>query len=235
MLAVFINTGAVILGSAIGLLIGKGIKKDIQNMVMIAAGMFTILIGLKMAWRTQRELYVILALVLGGGIGSLLGIEAWFLRVGERIKASIPGGEKHHGFAEGFLTSSMLFCVGAMAIIGSFNAGTTGDSKLILIKSVLDGFMAIILAGRFGLGVMFSALPILLYQGALTLLAKWVQPLIPELALGEISGAGGVMVMMIGFNLLEVKKIKTGDFLPALIVVVLFCLADPWLKQFLVM
>jgi uncharacterized membrane protein YqgA involved in biofilm formation len=126
----------------------------------------------------------------------------------------------------------MLFCVGAMAIIGSFNAGTTGDSKLILIKSVLDGFMAIILAGRFGLGVMFSALIILVYQGALTLLARWIQPIMPALALSEISGTGGVMVMMIGFGLLGIKKIRTGDFLPALVVVVLFCFADPWLKAF---
>lgn len=234
MLAVFINMGAVILGSCIGLLIGKRIKPGLQDMVMAAAGMFTILIGLKMAWKTQRELYVILSLVIGGGIGSLLGIEAWFLRLGDSLKARLPGGQGHGLFSEGFLTSSMLFCVGAMSIIGSFNAGTTGDAKLILIKSVLDGFMAIILAGRFGLGVMFSALPILLYQGALTLLARWIQPAIPELALTEISGSGGVMVMMIGFGLLDVKKIKTGDFLPALPMVVLFCLADPWLKRFLV-
>jgi uncharacterized membrane protein YqgA involved in biofilm formation len=106
--------------------------------------------------------------------------------------------------------------------------------KLILIKSVLDGFMAIILAGRFGLGVALSSLTILVYQGTLTLLARWLQPLLPELAQSEISGTGGVMVMMIGFGLLNVKKIKTGDFLPALVVVVLFCLADPWLKSFLV-
>jgi len=234
MFAVLINTGAVILGSAIGLLVGKAIKQNIQGMVMIAAGMFTIFIGLRMAWKTQRELYVILSLVIGGGIGSVIGIEAWFLRLGEALKARLPGGEGQHHFAEGFLTASMLFCVGAMAIIGSFNAGTTGDAKLILIKSVLDGFMAIILAGRFGLGVMFSGLIVLIYQGALTLLARWIQPVMPELALTEISGAGGVMVMMIGFGLLGIKKIRTGDFLPALVIIVLFCLADPWLKAFVV-
>jgi uncharacterized protein len=234
MFAVLINTAAVILGSAIGLLVGKAIKQDMQDMVMIAAGMFTIFIGLKMAWKTQRELYVILSLVIGGGIGSMIGIEAWFLRLGEALKARLPGASGQHQFAEGFLTASMLFCVGAMAIIGSFNAGTTGDAKLILIKSVLDGFMAIILAGRFGLGVMFSGLIVLIYQGALTLLARWIQPVMPELALTEISGAGGVMVMMIGFGLLGIKKIRTGDFLPALVIVVLFCLADPWLKAFVV-
>jgi uncharacterized membrane protein YqgA involved in biofilm formation len=234
MIAVLINTGAVILGSALGLLVGKAIKKDIQDMVMIAAGMFTIFIGLRMAWKAERELYVILSLVIGGCAGSLIGIESWFLRLGDALKARLPGGEKQHEFAEGFLTASMLFCVGAMAIIGSFNAGTTGDSKLILIKSVLDGFMAIILAGRFGLGVMFSALIILVYQGALTLLARWIQPVMPALAISEISGTGGVMVMMIGFGLLGIKKIRTGDFLPALVVVVLFCLADPWLKAFVV-
>jgi uncharacterized membrane protein YqgA involved in biofilm formation len=234
MIAVFINVGAVLLGSMLGLAVGKAIKEDLKDMVMAAAGMFTIFIGLKMAFKTQRELYVILSLVIGGGIGSLLGIEAWFLRLGDSIKKRLPGGEGQHAFSEGFLAASMLFCVGAMSIIGSFNAGTTGDMKLILIKSVLDGFMAIILAGRFGLGVALSSLTILVYQGTLTLLARWLQPLLPELAQSEISGTGGVMVMMIGFGLLNVKKIKTGDFLPALVVVVLFCLADPWLKSFLV-
>jgi uncharacterized membrane protein YqgA involved in biofilm formation len=97
---------------------------------------------------------------------------------------------------------------------------------------VLDGFLSIILASRFGIGVMFSALPVLAYQGSLTLLARWIEPVLPELALTEISGAGGVMVMMIGINLLGLKKIKTGDFLPALLLVVLLCLIDPWIGRF---
>jgi uncharacterized protein len=235
MLAVIVNVAAVIAGSLIGLVFGKKVKEEAQAMVMAAAGMFTLFIGVKMAFKSQRELYVILSLVIGGGLGTLIGIEAWILRLGEAIKRRLPSGGEEHTFAEGFLSASVLFCVGAMAIIGSFNAGTTGDNKLIFIKSVLDGFLAIILTGRYGIGVLFSAISVLIYQGALTLLARWIQPVLPDLALTEISGAGGVMVMMIGFNLLGVKKIKTGDFLPALLVVVLFCLVDPWLKSFVTM
>jgi uncharacterized membrane protein YqgA involved in biofilm formation len=154
--------------------------------------------------------------------------------LGERIKSRLPGKAEHHSFAEGFLTASVLYCVGAMAIIGSFEAGTTGNNKVIFIKSVLDGFLYIILAGRYGLGVLFSALSVAAYQGALVLLSRWIAPWVGPLALTEISGVGGVMVMMIGFNLLEVKKIKTGNFLPALIVVWAISLADPWIKRFVV-
>lgn len=240
MLSVLVNVLAVVAGSLIGLLLGKGVKKDAQAMVMTAAGMFTLFIGLRMAWKSERELYVIIALILGGGLGTWLGIEDRILGLGERIRArlpagkALPGSEKHPTFAEGFLTASVLYCVGAMAIIGSFEAGTLGDNKIIYIKSVLDGFLSIILAGRFGLGVLFSFIPVALYQGALVLLSSWIAPWVGPLALTEISGAGGVMVMMIGFNLLEIKKIKTGNYLPAMIIVWALTLADPWLKRFVV-
>jgi uncharacterized membrane protein YqgA involved in biofilm formation len=234
MIAVLVNVGAVIFGSLIGLLVGKKIKSEYQSLVMVAAGAFTCFIGLKMAFKCQRELYAILSLVIGGALGTWIGIENWVLRLGERLKSRLPANSGGQDFAQGFLTSSLIFCVGAMAVIGSFNAGTVGDNKIIFIKSVLDGFMAIILAGRYGLGVCFSSLSILVYQGLLTLLARWIQPYVSPLMLTEISGVGGIMVAMIGINLLELKKIKTGDFLPALIVVCVFCLFDPVLKPFLI-
>jgi uncharacterized membrane protein YqgA involved in biofilm formation len=246
MIAVFVNVAAVILGSLIGLVArraaarkapsspsaGDGADSPGQTMIMAAAGAFTLFIGVRMAFKSQREIYVILALVAGGGIGTWLGIESGILKLGEAIKRRLPVGGSGHLFAEGFLSASVLFCVGAMAVLGSINAGTIGDNRLIFIKSVLDGFLSIILASRFGIGVMFSALPVLAYQGSLTLLARWIEPVLPELALTEISGAGGVMVMMIGINLLGLKKIKTGDFLPALLLVVLLCLIDPWIGRF---
>jgi uncharacterized protein len=246
--AVFFNVAAIILGSLLGLLArarsGKAAAspgqggaagapaKDYRSMVMAAAGIFTLFIGVKMAFQSKREIYVILSIAGGGLLGSWLGIEAGILRLGEAIKTRLPGKAAGHTFAEGFLSSSVLFCVGAMAILGSFKAGIEGDYKLIYIKSILDGFLSVILAARFGLGVMFSAIPVLLYQGGLTLLSRWIQPVLPELAISEISGAGGAMVMMIGINLLEIKKIRTGDFLPALVLVVGFCLLDPWLGPY---
>ncbi len=242
MIAVIVNVAAVILGSLIGLLVGKASPRNAEAaeadespakaMITAAAGAFTLFIGVRMAFKSQREVYVIVSLLLGGGIGTLLGIESAILRLGESIKRRLPASGSGHLFAEGFLSSSVLFCVGAMAILGSFNAGTIGDNRLIYIKSVLDGFLAVVLAARYGLGVMFSAASIFVYQGALTLLARWIKPVLPELALGEISGAGGVMVMMIGINLLGLKKIKTGDFLPAILLVVAFCFLDPWIGRF---
>ena len=135
------------------------------------------------------------------------------------------------GFAEGFLAASVLFCVGAMAILGSFQAGAEGKYDIIFLKSIMDGCMAIVLTGALGIGVGFSALSILVYQGALTLAASAVKPWVDAhpLVLSEVSGVGGLMVAMISLNLLEVKKIPVGNFLPALAVVVLLVAADPWL------
>ncbi len=232
MLAVFINVAAVVLGSAVGLLFGRKINDKLKTLVLTSAGLITLLIGLQMAWKGQRILYLLLSILIGGLIGYLLDIEGAILKFGEALKHLAPKSKDDSGgFAQGFLAASVLFCVGAMSILGSFQAGAEGKMDIILIKSVMDGFMAIILTGALGIGVGFSALTILIYQGALTLAAVWVKPWVDlhPLVLSEMSGVGGLMVAMIALNLLELKKIPTGNFLPALIVVVLFVLIDPWL------
>ncbi len=233
MLAVIINVGAVIVGSAIGLLFGRRNNEKLKTLVMTCAGLTTLLIALQMAWKGQRILYLLLSLLLGGLVGYALDIEGRILKLGEALKRLVPGSKDDSGgFAQGFLAASVLFCVGAMSILGSFQAGAEGKMDIILIKSVMDGTMAIILTGALGIGVGFSALSILVYQGALTLAAVWVKPWVDlhPLVLSEVSGVGGLMVAMISLNLLELKKIPTGNFLPALVVVVFFVLADPWLK-----
>lgn len=147
-------------------------------------------------------------------------------------EATATGRNEHPGrFAEGFLSASVLFCVGAMTLIGAFQAGAEGDYTLILTKSVMDGFMAIMLAAAMGIGVMFSVIVILVYQGGLTVLAGLIGPVVNSFILAEISGVGGILVMMIGLNLLDLKKIKTANFLPGLGLVVLLALADPYLRQ----
>lgn len=128
--------------------------------------------------------------------------------------------ESGSGFAYGFLNASVLFCVGAMALVGSFKAGTEGDYDLILTKSVMDGVVAIIFAGAMGIGVGFSALSVLLYQGALTLAAGWIKPYVSETMISELTAVGGALIIMIGINLLGLKKIRTGDFLPSIVVIV---------------
>lgn len=232
MLAVIINVAAVIIGSLVGLLFGKKINAQIKALVMTSAGLVTLLIGLQMAWKGQRILYLLLSILLGGLVGYLLDIEGRILRFGEALKRLVPASQDDSGgFAQGFLAASVLFCVGAMSILGSFQAGAEGKMDIILIKSVMDGFMAVILTGALGIGVGFSAVTILIYQGALTLAAVWVKPWVDlhPLVLSEVSGVGGLMVAMISLNLLELRKIPTGNFLPALVFVVLFVLADPWL------
>jgi uncharacterized membrane protein YqgA involved in biofilm formation len=140
------------------------------------------------------------------------------------LSEAIPGSS---GFAHGFLNASILFCVGAMTIVGAFRAGADHSYDLILTKSVMDGAVSILLAAAMGVGVAFSVITILVYQGGLTLLAGLIRPYVSDLVLSELSGAGGILIMMIGLNLLDLKELKTGNFLPALLVVLLFTLLEP--------
>ncbi len=227
MLATIINAIAVILGTALGLVAKKGLPERAREMTFDATGVISLVIGVSMAVKTEHVLAFAISLIAGGLIGSALGIEDAIKRLGEAIKRrfvrSSPegeAGEGTQGFAYGFLNASVLFCVGAMTIVGSFKAGAEGDYGLILTKSVMDGVVAIMFASAMGIGVGFSALSILVYQGALTLAAAWVKPYVTAPMLAELSAAGGALVMMVGVNLLGLKKIRTGDFLPALAIIV---------------
>lgn len=234
MLAVFINVAAVVVGSLLGLAFGRKISEQIKALIMTSAGLVTLLIGLQMAWKGQRILYVLLSLLFGGLIGHALNIEGGILKLGDKLKRLVPGSRQDGGFAQGFLAASLLFCVGAMSILGSFQAGTTDKMDIILVKSVMDGFMAAVLTGALGAGVGFAALTVLVYQGALTLAAGWIKPWVDvhPLVLSEVTSVGGLMVAMIALNLLELRKVPTGNFLPSLVVAVLFVLADPWIGHF---
>ncbi|MDZ7792565.1 MAG: DUF554 domain-containing protein [Spirochaetia bacterium] len=148
-------------------------------------------------------------------------------------RSFVKNEESGANFAQGFLDASVLFCVGALTIVGAIKAGAEGNYDLILMKSVLDGFMAIMFTAAMGIGVMFSVITILVYQGGLTLLAGVIGPLIGELGLAEISGTGGILILMIGMNLLKLHDIKTGNFLPALLVVLVFTTLDPYVVPFL--
>jgi uncharacterized membrane protein YqgA involved in biofilm formation len=256
MIASIINALAVIFGSIVGRLVGGRIGTQMRNVVFAGIGVASFLIGVSMALQSQRFLYLVLSLVIGGLIGTALHLEDRVYRLGEWLKARFAGSDgdgtagvhsdhgsdeagatapsvSTHSFAQGFLVSSVLFCVGALAIIGSFQAGVEKNYELLLTKSVMDGFMAVLLTAAYGIGVGFSALPILVYQGALTLLAGVLSPFVSALMVSEISGVGGAMVVMIGLNLLELKTIKTADFLPGLVVVIGFVLADPFLSRFI--
>lgn len=221
MLAVFINCSTVILGSILGLLLGNRIKDSFKDVIFTCCGLITIVMGLGMALESSNSLVLLVALILGGLIGHWIGIEEAVLSVGDRLerltskKGSSSDGS--HKFAKGFLVSSVLFCSGAMSVVGSIQAGTVGDYQTILVKSVMDGCMAIIFASVYGVGVMFSSLFILVYQGFFTLAGSWLEPLLGTVGINELSAEGGVLLMMIGLGLMKIKDIKTANYLPALV------------------
>ena len=216
MSAVFINCGAVILGSLIGILVGKHVKDSFKEIVFSCSGLVTIVMGIQMALGSTNFLVMLIALLLGGALGYLLKIEDRIYSLGEKMgKATHSEGTQN--FAKGFLTASVLFCSGAMSVVGSIQAGTTGEMTTILIKSVMDGCMAVVFASIYGIGVLFSFLFILLYQGFFTLAGGWLQPILGEVGIAELSAEGGVLLLMIGLGLLKIKEFKTANFIPALV------------------
>lgn len=232
MLATIINAAAIVVGSLIGLLLKKGLSKRYELAIFTAAGITSLTIGISMALKMNSDHFLAFALALIGGglLGTLLDIEGGILKLGDFLKARFAKGEEDSTFAFGFLSASVLFCSGAMAIVGSFKAGTEGDYTLLLTKSVLDGFISIMFASAMGAGVAFASISVLVYQGLLTLISVWVKPWVTDLMLAELTGVGGALVIMIGINLLDLKKLKTGDFLPALLLIVVFVLLMPFVK-----
>jgi len=229
MFGTIINAAAIIVGSLIGFLIRKGIKDEYRKVVFTAAGLTSLTIGLQMALKTTHILAFALALMFGGLLGTALNVEGGIERLGERLKQRFARNSEG-AFAAGFLNASVLFCSGAMAIVGSFRAGTEGDYSLLLTKSVLDGFVSIIFAGAMGIGVAFAALSVFVYQGALTLLSVYIKPFVSELMLAELTAIGGALIIMIALGLLELKSFKTGNFLPAILVIVALVLVMPFLS-----
>ena len=227
MIAVLINAVAIVLGSIAGLLIKKKLTPAYEEAVYTATGMIALVLGIQMAIKTGHPLALALALIAGGLVGVALDIEGGVLKMGERLKARFAKNDSG-SFATGFLDGTVLFCVGAMAIVGSFKAGTEGDYSIILTKSVMDCVISVLFAAAMGIGVAFSAIAVLVYQGLLTLLSVWAKPYVSSLMLAELTGSGGALVIMIGINLLGLKKLKTADFLPALVFTVVFVLLMPY-------
>ncbi len=231
MIAAVINALAILVGSLLGIALKGRIHDKYETSVFTALGIFTLLLGIGMAQEECNALYMVFSLVLGGLMGTWLGLEDRVLQMGEWIKNRLPGKIGEGPFAMGFLDATVLFCVGAMTIVGSFKAGIEGDYQLIMLKSVMDGSVAVLLAAVMGWGVAFSAVSVLIIQGALTLLSRWVAPYVDEAMISAVSAVGGCLIMMIGVNLLKLKKIKTANFVPALVLIILFQLADPFISS----
>ena len=225
-LGTLVNTAAIIVGGVVGWVAKKGISERYKTTVMQGIGLSVLIVGLSGtmqgilryvdAPRFDR-IYLtgmILCLVIGGLIGEALNIEQRLDDVGEWFQKKFAKGE--NTFAEGFVTASLVYCVGAMAIVGSLEDGLTGNTQILFAKAILDGVSAVVFAATLGMGVTFSAVPVLLYQGAITLLAGVLKPWLTEDVISQMSLVGSVLITGIGINILEIKRIKVGNLLPAM-------------------
>jgi uncharacterized membrane protein YqgA involved in biofilm formation len=227
-----INIITVLVGGTAGLLFGSRLPERIRQTVVAGLGLFTAAIGLQMFFKTENAIVVLVSLLIGGLLGEWWRVEDGLRALGDALErrftktsssnvdqAGAPHKPRETNFIKGFLTASLLFCVGPMTIIGSIQDGLTGDYNLLAIKSVLDGFASLAFASSFGIGVLFSTLVILVYQGGLSLLAFQAQALISPEMMNELTAAGGVLLLGIAVSsLLEIKPIRMGNFLPALLI-----------------
>lgn len=223
MLGVVINVITVIIGSTLGLLLKKGIPEKISKAAMVAIGLCTVYIGIDGALSGENTIVLILSMVFGTIIGTAIDIDEKIEKLGLFIESKMKKKGEKGTVAQGFITGSLLFCIGAMTIVGSLNAGLSGDNELLITKSILDLISSCMLASTLGIGVMFAAVFVLIYQGGLVLLAGLLQNALTNTALiAEITCAGSVMIIALGLNILGITKIKVANFLPALLLVPLF-------------
>jgi len=210
-----VNTTTVIIGSGLGLWVGHRLPENIKRIVLQAMGLITILLGIQMALKTESVLILIGSLVLGGITGELLKIEEALESVGEYLKRRVKS--ESGNFVLGFVSASLLFCVGPMTVVGSLEDGLFGKADLLYIKSVLDGFASLVLSSGLGIGVLFSFLTVLIFQGSLTLLGNHLEFILREDIINEMSAAGGLLIVGIGLQLLDIKRIPVANLLPALV------------------
>lgn len=220
MLGTIVNTLAIIAGSLLGIVFRGGIPNKYQVTIMQALSLAVILIGLKMAFKTDAILLVIFSLVIGSILGEFLRIEERLENLGKRLETKFA--KSGNGIAKGFVVASLVYCVGSMAIVGSMESGLTGNHQTLFAKSALDGLSSIIFASTFGIGVLFSSISVFLYQGIITLTASLMKPFLIPPVINQMSGVGGLLIMAIGFNLLEIKIIKVGNMLPAIFIPLIY-------------
>jgi len=226
MLGTIVNTGAIIAGSLIGLFFKGSIPEKYSKTIMHGIGLAVILIGLKTALKTDDILIIIISLAMGSVIGELLRIEERLEWLGKWMGSLVSRDSE--GIAKGFVTASLIYCVGAMAIVGSLESGLSGNHQTLFAKSLLDGIGSILFASTLGVGVLFSAMSVFVYQGAITLAASILKQFLLPGVVVQMSAVGGLLIMAIGISLLEIKKLKIGNMLPAIFLPLIYQI----LKQF---
>ena len=229
-LGTLINTAAIIVGGIFGLLFGKFMKDNVQETISKACGICVLFVGMAGAFEgmftvtsggivSGGTIMIITSIALGGLIGELIGIEKWFEKLGEWLKIK-TGSVKDKTFVDGFVTSSLTVCIGAMAIVGAIQDGLTGNYSTLVTKGILDFIIIAVMTCSLGKGCIFSALPVSLWQGSITVLARFVKPIMTDAALANLSLVGSILIFCVGLNLVWGKKIRVANLLPAIIIAV---------------
>jgi uncharacterized membrane protein YqgA involved in biofilm formation len=220
-LGTLVNVATVLIGAGVGLLVGSRVPERMRQTVISGIGLLVICVGVASFLETENAVFPVVAIVIGGVIGEALRIEDRLERTGERLRVVAEGNRPRaeSRFVEGFVTATLTFCVGALTIVGSLQDGISGDNQLLIVKSALDGIVAVVYTAVFGIGVAFSAISILVLQGLVTILGVLVgDNLLDDRMVAEMEATGGPMIMGIGLMLLEVKRIRLASLLPALAV-----------------
>ena len=224
MLGVFVNVATVFIGSLVGLLLKRGIPDKVTGALMAGIGLCTIYIGISGALNGENTLVLILSMAIGTIIGTLLDIDGQLNRLAAYVESKFKQENGQVTVVEGFVTASLLFCVGAMTIVGSLQAGLTGNCEMLFTKATLDLISSCVLAASLGIGVMLSDIFVFVFQGGLVLLARVIAPFLTDYAIHEMTCAGSVLIIALGLNLIGVTKIKVANYLPVLLIPPILCM-----------
>lgn len=225
MLGTIVNGGAIVLGGVIGLLFKGVISEKYHKLVFDSLSLCVLLIGLINAFEVKSILVVIFSLVAGSILGQWMDLEKRLEHFSNWIEHKFVKTKPEEGessFSKGFVTTTLIYCVGSMAVVGSFKSGLSGDHATLFAKSAIDGMSAVLFASSLGFGVVFSAIPVFLYQGALTLSASALRPLITDIAIADMSSAGGLIIVALGLKMLDIKQMPVANMLPAIFIPMIF-------------
>lgn len=215
------NAIGIILGGLIGLFLKRFIKDSYSESIMNGIGISVVVIGITSTIKSENMLLVVISIVLGTLLGEIVDIETKLNKLGVMIGSKFQNSD-NSSFSKAFVTTTLIYCVGAMAILGALESGLKGDHTTLYTKSILDGITAVIFASTMGIGVIFSSIPVFLYQGTIVLLASVLKEVFTDELILELSAVGGIMIIAIGLNILQLKKIKIGNMLPALLVPIVY-------------
>ncbi|MDD6202355.1 MAG: DUF554 domain-containing protein [Lachnospiraceae bacterium] len=224
MLGTIVNTIAVICGATIGMLLKKGIPERLSDTLMKGLGLCTLFLGISGSLKGENSLILIISMVVGALIGEGIDLEDKLNRLGKWLEGKFKSKDgKQVSIAEGFVTASLLFCVGAMTIVGSLQSGLQGNHEMLFNKSMLDFVAAIIFSSTLGIGVMFAAAFVFIYQGAITLAAQWIAPFLSERVIAEMTCVGSVIIIGLALNMLGITKLKVMNYVPAIFIPIILC------------